>query len=162
MHGGSSQTKGERVRLRRKDIVVGQQEVREMKSRWRFECLLMALLFVVLSAGAVFAQDQSMAPPPPGDNSVQGDFGQQGYPTAQQGYPGQQGYPDQQGAQQQDPSGRVARVQFMSGQVSTQPGGVNDWIAANMNRPLTTSDRIWTDKDSRAELNVGDGYIRMN
>ncbi len=110
----------------------------------------MAILFVVLSAGAVSAQDQSMAPPPPGDNSVQqGDFGQQGYP-------------DQQGAQQQDPSGRVARVQYMDGQVSTQPGGVNDWIAANMNRPLTTSDRIWTDKDSRAELNVGDGYIRMN
>ena len=43
-----------------------------------------------------------------------------------------------------------------------QPGGVNDWVAANMNRPLTTSDRVWTDKDSRAELNVGDGFIRMN
>lgn len=50
----------------------------------------------------------------------------------------------------------------MSGDVSTQPGGVNDWIAASQNRPLTTSDRIWTDKDSKAELNVGDGFIRMN
>ena len=50
----------------------------------------------------------------------------------------------------------------MSGEVSMQPGGVNDWIAASQNRPLTTSDRVWTDKDSRAELNVGDGFIRMN
>ena len=37
-----------------------------------------------------------------------------------------------------------------------QPGGVNDWVAASLNRPLTTSDRVWTDKNSRAELNVGD------
>ena len=50
----------------------------------------------------------------------------------------------------------------MGGQVSIQPGGVNDWIAASQNRPLTTADRVWTDKNSRAELNVGDGYIRMN
>ena len=43
-----------------------------------------------------------------------------------------------------------------------QPGGVNDWVAASLNRPLTTADRVWTDKDSRAELNVGDGFVRMN
>ena len=53
-------------------------------------------------------------------------------------------------------------MQYMSGQVSTQPGGVNDWIAASQNRPLTTSDRVWTDKNSQAELNVGDGFLRMN
>ena len=58
--------------------------------------------------------------------------------------------------------GRVARVQYMSGEVSMQPGGVNDWVAASMNRPLTTADRVWTDKNSRAELNVGDGFLRMN
>jgi hypothetical protein len=132
-----------------------------MKSRW-LGCLTIATLFVALSAGAVLAQDQ-IAPPPPADNSAQqqADLGQQGYP-GQPGNPGQQGYPAQQGAQQMDPPGRVARVQYMTGQVSMQPGGVNDWIAASMNRPLTTSDRVWTDKDSRAELNVGDGFIRMN
>ena len=53
-------------------------------------------------------------------------------------------------------------MDYMSGEVSIQPGGVNDWIAASQNRPLTTSDRVWTDKNSRAELNVGDGFIRMN
>ena len=97
------------------------------------------------------------------------DQQQQQYPSqAQQQYPSQpQGAPDQNnqaynGQQQQDPPGRVARVQYMSGQVSTQPGGVNDWIAAQQNRPLTSSDRVWTDKDSKAELNVGDGFLRMD
>ena len=66
------------------------------------------------------------------------------------------------GQQVQDPPGRVARVQYMSGEVSMQPGGVNDWVAASTNRPLTTADRVWTDKNSRAELNVGDGFLRMD
>ena len=61
-----------------------------------------------------------------------------------------------------DPPARVARIQYISGEVSMQPGGVNDWVAATLNRPLTTSDRVWTDKNSRAELNVGSGYLRMN
>jgi hypothetical protein len=50
----------------------------------------------------------------------------------------------------------------MSGEVSVQPGGVNDWIAAGLNRPLTSSDRIWTDKNSKAELNVGGAFLRLN
>jgi Family of unknown function (DUF6600)/FecR protein len=113
-----------------------------MKSRRRWQGMLVALLLVAISAGAVWAQDQNGAPPPANVPVQQGDPGQ--------------------GAQQQDPPGRVARVQYMAGQVSMQPGGVNDWIAASLNRPLTTSDRVWTDKDSKAELNVGDGFIRMN
>ena len=113
-----------------------------------------------MSVGTAFAQyqDQGAAPPPPPNATVQQD--ENGPPpppdaTMQQDNSGQP-------AQPLNPPGRVARVQYMSGQVSTQPGGVNDWIAASTNRPLTTSDRIWTDKDSRAELNVGDGFIRMN
>ena len=61
-----------------------------------------------------------------------------------------------------DPPARVARIQYISGEVSMQPGGVNDWVAASINRPLTTSDRVWTDHDSRTELNVGTGFIRLN
>ena len=138
-----------------------------MKPRRRFERLFTALLFVALGTGAAFAQnegqsqDQGAYPPPPPDAQAQQNYPDQG---AQQNYPDQgaaQG-PYQQGAPQQEPSGRVARVQYMSGEVSTQPGGVNDWVAANTNRPLTTSDRIWTDKNSKAELNVGDGFLRMN
>jgi hypothetical protein len=115
-----------------------------MKAQRRYEWIAMALLLVTVSTGAAFAQDQNTAPPPPpADVSVQ------------------QGNSNQ-AAQQQDPPGRVARLEYMSGQVSMQPGGVNDWVAASQNRPLTTSDRVWTDKNSRAELNVGDGYLRMN
>src|SRR5258707_13491871 len=61
-----------------------------------------------------------------------------------------------------DPPGRVARLQYSSGSVSVQPQGTQDWVEATLNRPLTTSDNIWTDKDSRAELSVGTGVFRMN
>ena len=66
------------------------------------------------------------------------------------------------GSPSNDPPSRVARIQYISGEVSLQPGGVNDWVAASLNRPLTTSDRVWTDKNSRVELNVGDGFLRMD
>jgi FecR protein len=61
-----------------------------------------------------------------------------------------------------DPPGRVARLQYMSGSVSVQPHGTDDWVEATLNRPLTNADNIWTDKDSRAELNVGTGVMRIN
>ena len=61
-----------------------------------------------------------------------------------------------------DPPGRVARLQYMTGSVSIQPRGTEDWVAGSVNRPLTTSDNVWTDKSSRAELNVGGGVLRMN
>ena len=56
---------------------------------------------------------------------------------------------------------RIARVQYMSGQVSVAPCEGNDWAAAALNQPLQPPICIWADKDSRAELNVGNGFIRM-
>src|SRR5437764_9086128 len=61
-----------------------------------------------------------------------------------------------------DPPSRVARLKYISGEVSMQPGGVNDWATATINRPMTTADRLWTDKDSRAELHLGSAALRMN
>ena len=61
-----------------------------------------------------------------------------------------------------DPPGRVARLQYMSGQVSIQPQGTQDWIEGSLNRPLTNADNVWTDKSSRAELNMGTGVFRMD
>ena len=61
-----------------------------------------------------------------------------------------------------DPPGRVARLQYMTGSVSIQPNGNDEWVEASLNRPLTNSDNVWTDKDSRAELNVGTGVMRMD
>jgi len=61
-----------------------------------------------------------------------------------------------------DPPGRAVRIKYISGAVSMQPGGVDDWVAAVVNRPLTTSDRVWTDKEARAELHLGSAGLRMN
>jgi FecR protein len=61
-----------------------------------------------------------------------------------------------------DPPSRVARLNYLSGEVSVQPGGVNDWVGAVMNRPLTTADRVWTDKNARAELGLGGSTMRLN
>ena len=61
-----------------------------------------------------------------------------------------------------DPPRRVVRIKYISGAVSMQPGGVNDWVEAVVNRPLTTSDRVWTDKEARAELHLGSAALRMN
>src|SRR3984957_20087369 len=60
-----------------------------------------------------------------------------------------------------DPPGRVARLNYMQGSISFQPGGETDWVQANPNRPLTTGDSLWTDKDSRGELHIGSSSIRI-
>jgi len=63
---------------------------------------------------------------------------------------------------QPDPPARAARLQYMSGSVSVQPHGTDDWVAGVLNRPLTNSDNIWADKNSRAEISVGTGLIRID
>src|SRR3984893_10034958 len=60
-----------------------------------------------------------------------------------------------------DPPGRVARLSDAEGSVSLQPAGVQEWAAATVNRPLTTGDKLWTDQDSRAELDIGAAVIRL-
>jgi len=65
-------------------------------------------------------------------------------------------------ANQPDPPGRVARLQYMTGQVSVQPEGTGDWVQGASNRPLTNADNVWADKESRAELSLGTGLMRIN
>ncbi|MEO6596346.1 MAG: FecR domain-containing protein, partial [Planctomycetota bacterium] len=50
---------------------------------------------------------------------------------------------------------------YLSGTVSFSPAGQPDWVRAAINRPLTTGDRLWTDANSRAELQIGGAAIRM-
>ena len=57
--------------------------------------------------------------------------------------------------QQDDPPSRVARLGYMEGSVSFQPAGETEWVQAVDNRPMTTGDKLWADKDSRAELQLG-------
>jgi hypothetical protein len=60
-----------------------------------------------------------------------------------------------------DPPTRVARLSYVDGQVSFSPSGTDDWVAAVLNRPLTTGDKLWTDQNSRVELHVGSAAIRL-
>jgi hypothetical protein len=72
-----------------------------------------------------------------------------------------QGPQDAQGADDQDPPSRVARLNYMEGQVSFQPGGENDWVTAVQNRPLVTGDNLWADENSRAEVHIGSTALRL-
>src|SRR5579862_2280480 len=63
---------------------------------------------------------------------------------------------------QDDPPSRVARLGYMEGQVSFQPAGENEWVQAVPNRPMTTGDKLWADRNSRAELQLGSAVIRLN
>src|ERR1039457_1880295 len=63
---------------------------------------------------------------------------------------------------QDDPPTRVARLGYIEGSVSFQPAGEEDWVQAVPNRPMTTGDKLWADKDSRAELQLGSAVIRLS
>ena len=63
-------------------------------------------------------------------------------------------------ADEDDPPSRAARLSYIQGSVSFQPAGTEDWVAPPINRPLTTGDQLWVDRDSRAELQLGDSVLR--
>jgi hypothetical protein len=66
-----------------------------------------------------------------------------------------------QAGDEADPPDRVARLSYVQGDVSMQPAGTGEWTAAEVNRPLTTGDRLWTEPGARAELHVGAAAIRL-
>src|SRR5437660_5186927 len=63
--------------------------------------------------------------------------------------------------EEKDPPTRVARISYVDGSVSLQPGGEGDWGSAARNRPITIGDKLWVDKDSRAELQAGTASIHL-
>jgi hypothetical protein len=60
-----------------------------------------------------------------------------------------------------DPPGRAARLAQINGAVSFSPAGEEDWVLAQVNRPLSTGDRVWSDSGSRAELEIGTASVRL-
>ncbi|MFX1761559.1 FecR domain-containing protein [Paraburkholderia sp. A1RI-2L] len=60
-----------------------------------------------------------------------------------------------------DPPGRVARLDYMAGDVTTEPAGATDWSYAQLNRPLTTGDQIWNDANARSQMHIGSTAVRM-
>ncbi len=88
-----------------------------------------------------------------------------GFTVMAQPAPNNQAPPPGQGgdqADQADPPSRVARLSYLKGAVSFVPAGENDWVEAQMNRPLITGDKLWTDNGGRAELEIGSAAVRMD
>ncbi len=78
-------------------------------------------------------------------------------------------YPTDDSAYNQDGSGqavdpptRVARLSMIRGAVSFVPAGENNWVQAEINRPLISGDKLWTDRGARAELQIGSSAVRVN
>ena len=61
-----------------------------------------------------------------------------------------------------DPPERAARLRYILGDVSLQPVGEEEWTAAEINRPLTTGDKLWTERGARAEISVGPADVRLD
>lgn len=117
------------------------------------------VVFGLISVSA-FAQGPSQDQNPdqaPGPDQAQAQVQQPG-----QAPPPPDGQAPLPGSTQTDPPATAGRLQFMSGSVSIQPHGTDAWIAGVVNRPLTNSDNIWADKNSRAEVSVGSGLIRID
>lgn len=68
------------------------------------------------------------------------------------------------GAEAEDvaPPERVARLSYLSGEVSLQAVDGQAPEPADLNRPLASGDRIFTDADSRAEVSTDIATIRLN
>ncbi|WP_367849499.1 DUF6600 domain-containing protein [Rhodoferax sp. WC2427] len=60
------------------------------------------------------------------------------------------------------PPGRVARLSLMEGGVSFAPSGGEEWGPVEINRPLTSGDRLQTAPGARAELHSGSTALRLN
>jgi hypothetical protein len=123
--------------------------------------LAAALLFLV--APALRAQDQQSQPPQRVEQPEAMPQGQM-----QQNDPNAAAVPDMPAVddnitddESHNPPARVARISFTDGSVSLQPGGTGDWGTAQRNRPVTSGDKIWVDKDSRAELQAGQIAIHL-
>ncbi len=61
-----------------------------------------------------------------------------------------------------DPPSRVARLSYVTGDVSMQPSGIDEWSEAHLNRPLITGDSLYTDRASRVEMEVGAATLRLD
>jgi hypothetical protein len=64
-------------------------------------------------------------------------------------------------AADEDPPGRVGRLSEVDGAVWVYAPESAEWIAAARNRPVTTGDRLSTEKDGRAEIRIGSTTLRI-
>lgn len=62
---------------------------------------------------------------------------------------------------QNDPPDQAGRVSSITGTVSVQPAGSDDWGQVYPNLPLGPGDRLFTDQDGRVEIQIGQTYLRV-
>lgn len=62
---------------------------------------------------------------------------------------------------QDDPPAQAGRLSYISGTVSIQQVGSDDWSQASPNFPISPGDRVFSDADGRAEIQVGQTFIRI-
>jgi uncharacterized membrane protein YgcG len=113
--------------------------------------VLLGLLCLAFLSPKVRAQNPGTSPDPNNDPSANIDPNAPAPPEGQA--PVDPNAPD--------PPSRVARISFLDGTVSFQPGGQGEWGSAAQNRPVTVGDKLWTDQSSRAELQIGAASIHM-
>jgi FecR protein len=122
-----------------------------MNTKWFFDQVRYSLLLLAgafaFATTAAYAQAQDA---PPSDTSANYDMQASG---------DQSNYDAPDNAQ--DPPTRVARLSFVDGSVSFQPGGQGDWAQAMRNRPVSIGDKIWADNNSRAEIQAGDASVHL-
>jgi len=63
---------------------------------------------------------------------------------------------------QADPPARVANLSRVEGSVVFAPAGETEWANAELNRPITRGDRVWTDPGARAELHLGSSALHLD
>ena len=62
-----------------------------------------------------------------------------------------------------DPPTRAARMSYVAGTVSFQPQAEEtDWVPVDLNRALTTGDKVWVEQGGRAEIQTVNSTVRLN
>ncbi len=63
---------------------------------------------------------------------------------------------------QPDPPGRVGRVSDLAGEIHLSNDATqSSWAGVGLNYPLTSGDDLWISHEGRAEVDFGDGHIRL-
>lgn len=61
-----------------------------------------------------------------------------------------------------DPPGRVGRLAQATGTVWIYEPEQNEWVGVKVNRPITTGDRLATDRGARADVQIGSASLRLD
>jgi hypothetical protein len=64
------------------------------------------------------------------------------------------------GSEREDPPSRVGRLSYLSGTLSVQSEGQEEWAPAIQNLPLMAGDALWAGPGGQAELQVGPTGLR--